>query len=232
MDLLLWGIFPYIVVTIFIGGLIYRYQKDQFGWTTKSSEFLEKKRLRIGSLLFHWGILFVFGGHVLGLIIPVQLYNALGVTEHMYHIIAISFGMPAGIAAFLGIVLLCYRRLSVKRIKATSSTSDWVSLFFIILAIATGLIATSFNVDSNGFDYRTTIAPWLRGLFIFNVQPELMASVPIWFKIHIYSTFALYVVWPFTRLVHAFSFPVRYLKRSYVIYKRRIPSKSVKESSY
>ncbi|MBP2079865.1 respiratory nitrate reductase subunit gamma [Oceanobacillus polygoni] len=222
MDLLLWGIFPYIVLTIFIGGLIYRYQKDQFGWTTKSSEFLEKKQLRIGSLLFHWGILFVFGGHVLGLIIPVELYNALGVTEHTYHIVAIAFGLPAGIAAFIGIILLTYRRISVKRILATTSTSDWISLVFIILAIGSGLLATSFNVDAQGFDYRTTIAPWLRGLFIFNVQPELMASVPIWFKIHIYCTFSLYIVWPFTRLVHAFSFPIRYLSRSYVIYKRRV----------
>src|SRR5699024_2774693 len=204
MDLVLWGVFPYIVLTIFIGGHLYRYQKDQFGWTTKSSEFLEKKRLRIGSLLFHWGIIFVFFGHVLGLIVPVGLYNAFGITEHMYHNVAILFGVPAGIAAFVGILLLSWRRMSVKRIKATTSAGDWVALLFILLAIVTGLIATGLNVDNSGFDYRTTIAPWLRGLFIFNVQPELMATVPIWFKIHIYTTFALYVVWPFTRLVHAF----------------------------
>src|SRR5690606_17773128 len=146
------------------------------------------------------------------------------------HIVAISFGMPAGISAFVGIFLLTYRRINVKRIKATTSPSDWVALVFILLAIGSGLIATTLNVDSQGFDYRTTIAPWLRGLFIFNVQPELMASVPVWFKIHIYCTFALYVVWPFTRLVHAFSFPVRYLKRNYVIYKKRIPRKKVEES--
>lgn len=230
MDLLLWGVFPYIVLTIFILGHIYRYQKDQFGWTTKSSEFLEKKRLRIGSLLFHWGIIFVFGGHVLGLIIPVGFYDALGITEHMYHNVAIIFGLPAGIAAFVGIILLTYRRISVKRIKATTSPGDWIALIFILLAIVSGLIATSFNIDSQGFDYRTTIAPWLRGLFIFNVQPELMQTVPIWFKIHIYCTFSLYVVWPFTRLVHAFSFPFHYLRRSYVIYKKRVTSNTTKES--
>lgn len=230
MDLLLWGVFPYIVLTVFILGHIYRYQKDQFGWTTKSSEFLEKKRLRIGSLLFHWGLLFVVGGHVIGLIIPVGFYNALGITEHQYHLVALVFGLPAGIAAFAGIILLTYRRISVKRIKATTSPSDWAALVFVLLAILTGLIATSFNVDAHGFDYRTTIAPWLRGLFIFNVQPELMQSVPIWFKIHIYCTFALYVAWPFTRLVHAFSFPLRYLRRSYVIYKKRVPANTTKES--
>lgn len=222
MNTVLWGVIPYIVFTIFIGGHIYRYQKDQFGWTTKSSEFLEKKRLRIGSLLFHFGIIFVLGGHILGLIIPVELYNALGVSEHTYHIIAISFGLPAGIAAFIGMILLTYRRISIKRIKATTSTSDWVTLIILLIVLATGLTATTLNVDSQGFDYRTTIAPWLRGLFYFNIQPELMADVPIWFKIHIYSTFALYTAWPFTRLVHAFSFPIRYLNRSYVIYKKRL----------
>ncbi|GAB3060138.1 respiratory nitrate reductase subunit gamma [Virgibacillus ainsalahensis] len=224
-DLLLWGVFPYIVLTIFIGGHIYRYQKDQFGWSTKSSEFLEKKQLRIGSTLFHWGIIFVFGGHVLGLIVPVQLYNALGVSEHMYHIVAIAFGLPAGIAAFVGIIMLSYRRISVKRIKATTSAGDWVTLIFLALAIISGLVATSLNVDSGGFDYRTTIAPWIRGLFVFNVQPEHMASVPLAFKIHIYTTFGLYVVWPFTRLVHVFSFPLRYLRRNYVIYKKRMSTK-------
>lgn len=222
LDLLLWAVFPYIVFTIFIGGLIYRYQKDQFGWTTKSSELLEKKRLRIGSLMFHWGLMFVLGGHVAGLIVPVTFYNALGISEHFYHNIALIFGLSAGIIAFIGILLLAYRRISVKRIKRTTSIGDWISLFLVIFVIATGLLATSMNVDAHGFDYRTTIAPWLRGLFVFQLQPELMADVPIWFKIHIYSTFALYVAWPFTRLVHAFSFPIRYLNRNYVIYKRRI----------
>ncbi|WAA09333.1 respiratory nitrate reductase subunit gamma [Fervidibacillus albus] len=222
LQLFLWAIFPYISLTIFIGGHIYRYQKDQFGWTTKSSEFLEKKRLRIGSLLFHWGIIFVFGGHVAGILIPIQVYEMMGIPEHIYHQIAIVLGLPAGIIAFIGIFLLSYRRLSVKRIQMTTSKSDWVAAFFIFMAIATGLTATSFNIDAHGFDYRTTIAPWFRGLFTFHVQPELMLDVPIWFKIHILTTFSLYIVWPFTRLVHAFSFPFRYLNRNYVIYKRRI----------
>ncbi|PAV30813.1 respiratory nitrate reductase subunit gamma [Virgibacillus profundi] len=223
----LWGVLPYIVLTIFIGGHIYRYQKDQFGWSTKSSEFLEKKRLRIGSQLFHWGIIFVFGGHVMGLIIPIGFYNALGVSEHFYHNIAIIFGVPAGIAALAGLAILSFRRVNVSRIKATTSTSDWISLTLLLLAVLTGLAATGFNIDSNGFDYRTTIAPWLRGLFVLNIQPELMATIPLGFKIHILSTFALYAVWPFTRLVHVFSFPLRYLKRNYVIYKRRVPEKHV-----
>ncbi|WP_284141623.1 respiratory nitrate reductase subunit gamma [Virgibacillus sp. LDC-1] len=227
MDWILWGVLPYIVLTIFIGGHLYRYQKDQFGWTTKSSELLEKKRLRWGSLLFHFGIIFVFGGHVLGLIIPIEFYNRVGISEHTYHILAIAFGLPAGIAVLIGTILLTFRRIQVKRIKATTSLSDWITLGILLIVIITGVTATTLNIDANGFDYRTTIAPWLRGLFYFNIQPELMETVPIWFKIHILSTFTLYIIWPFTRLVHVFSFPIRYLQRSYIIYKKRIPTREV-----
>ncbi|MBT2217394.1 respiratory nitrate reductase subunit gamma [Virgibacillus dakarensis] len=221
IDFVWWGVLPYIVLTIFIGGHIYRYQRDQFGWSTKSSEFLDKKSIRVGVQLFHWGILIVFGGHFLGLIVPVGLYNSLGISEHLYHTVALVFGIPAGIAAFIGLILLYWRRLTVKRIKATSSKGDWAVLFFLLLVIGSGLSATFANIDANGFDYRTTIAPWLRGLFVFHVQPELMAGVPVWFKVHITAFYGIAVVWPFTRLVHVFSLPLRYMRRNYVVYRSR-----------
>ena len=128
----LWVVLPYIVLTIFIGGHIYRYQYDQFGWTSKSSELLEKKLLRLGSNLFHWGIIFVFGGHVMGLLIPVEVYEAMGITEHQYHTIALVGGIPAGLAATFGILILFYRRMTVRRLIATSTKGDWVSLFFLV----------------------------------------------------------------------------------------------------
>lgn len=220
IDIVLWSVLPYIVLTIFIGGHIYRYQKDQFGWTTKSSEFLDKKSLRIGSQLFHWGVIFVLAGHFLGIIVPVGFYNSIGVSEEMYHNVALLFGIPAGIAALIGLVMLCWRRTSIKRIKMTTSIGDWIALVLLLTVISTGLIATFFNIDAAGFDYRTTISPWLRGLFIFKLNAELMMNVPIWFKIHILSTFGLYVVWPFTRLVHVFSLPFMYYRRNYVVYRK------------
>ena len=99
MDQFLWVLFPYIIFAIFIGGHIFRYNYDQFGWTSKSSELLEKKMLRIGSLLFHFGIMFVIGGHVMGILIPEAVYRSIGISEHMYHVVAISFGLPAGVAS-------------------------------------------------------------------------------------------------------------------------------------
>lgn len=225
----LWVIVPYIALTIFIGGHIYRYNHDQFGWTTKSSEFLEKRMLRIGSLLFHWGIIFVFFGHVAGLLVPIQFYEQLGISESTYHTIALIGGIPAGIATVIGLVILMFRRMTVKRIIQTSTTSDFIALFFLAIVVLSGMSATFFNIDSHGFDYRTTIAPWLRGILFFNPNPGYLLYVPIWFKIHILAAFGLFAVWPFTRLVHIFSLPVRYLSRSYVIYRKRKPNETPTE---
>ena len=221
LDQFLWMVLPYITLTIFIGGHIYRYQKDQFGWNAKSSEFLEKKQLRLASNLFHFGLIFVLGGHFMGLIIPVGVYESLGITEHQYHILALAGGIPAGIAATIGLFLLVYRRMTVKRLVKTSSTGDWLTLVFIGGVILSGMSATFLNVDSNGFDYRTTIGPWLRGVLMFMPDPTLMETVPSWFKFHIMSFMGLIAVWPFTRLVHVFSMPIKYLTRNYVVFRKR-----------
>lgn len=227
IEQILWVILPYIVITIFIGGHIYRYQHDQFGWTAKSSEMLEKKKLALGSSLFHWGIFFVIGGHVMGILIPESLYQALGVSEHMYHKIAIGFGLPAGIAALSGLLILTYRRFTDKRIRKTSSAGDLITLVALLFVMTTGLAATFLNIDSKGFDYRTTISPWFRNIFLFKPDAGLMANVPPWFKLHIIMGYVIFIVWPFTRLVHVFSMPLKYLTRSYVVYRKRAPRKSM-----
>ncbi|MCY8206802.1 respiratory nitrate reductase subunit gamma [Bacillus subtilis] len=218
---ILWGIMPYIVLTIFIGGHIYRYQHDQFGWTAKSSEMLEKKKLAAGSTLFHWGLLCVVGGHVMGILIPEGVYASLGIPEHMYHKMAIGAGLPAGIAACTGLVILTYRRLFDKRIRKTSSPSDILTLLLLLFMMLSGVAATFLNIDSKGFDYRTTVGPWFREIVLFKPDVSLMESVPLWFKFHIVIGYVVFILWPFTRLVHVFSLPLKYLTRSYVVYRKR-----------
>jgi len=218
---ILWGIMPYIVLTIFIGGHIYRYQHDQFGWTAKSSELLEKKKLAAGSTLFHWGLLCVVGGHVMGILIPEGVYASLGISEHMYHKMAIGAGLPAGIAACTGLVILTYRRLFDKRIRKTSSPSDILTLLLLLFMMLSGVAATFLNIDSKGFDYRTTVGPWFREIVLFRPDVSLMESVPLWFKFHIVIGYIVFILWPFTRLVHVFSLPLKYLTRSYVVYRKR-----------
>ncbi|MBG9490555.1 respiratory nitrate reductase subunit gamma [Bacillus subtilis] len=218
---ILWGIMPYIVLTIFIGGHIYRYQHDQFGWTAKSSEMLEKKKLAAGSTLFHWGLLCVVGGHVMGILIPEGVYASLGISEHMYHKMAIGAGLPAGIAACTGLVILTYRRLFDKRIRKTSSPSDILTLLLLLFMMLSGVAATFLNIDSKGFDYRTTVGPWFREIVLFRPDVSLMESVPLWFKFHIVIGYVVFILWPFTRLIHVFSLPLKYLTRSYVVYRKR-----------
>ncbi|MEC1752515.1 respiratory nitrate reductase subunit gamma [Bacillus mojavensis] len=219
---ILWGVMPYIVLTIFIVGHIYRYQHDQFGWTAKSSELLEKKKLAAGSILFHWGMLCVIGGHLMGILIPEALYTSIGISEHVYHKMAIGAGLPAGVAACTGLFILTYRRLFDKRIRKTSSPSDILMLILLLFMMLTGVAATFLNIDSRGFDYRTTIGPWFREIFLFRPDASLMESVPLWFKLHIMIGYIVFILWPFTRLVHVFSLPLKYLTRSYVVYRKRL----------
>lgn len=221
MEWILWGILPYLVLLIFIGGHLIRYQYDQLGWTVRSSEFLGKKDLRYGILLLHWGIIVVFIGHVLGLIIPKGFYDALGITKEAYHVLAIGAGIPAGLAVLIGLLLLLRRRIVNRHVKKTTSKADMVALLALLVVVGSGLSATFMNIDSQGFDYRTSLSPWFRGLFYFNVQPELMQEVPVWFKTHVLASFAFFAIWPFTRMVHVFSLPLMYITRSPIIFRRR-----------
>ncbi|UNK16247.1 respiratory nitrate reductase subunit gamma [Paenibacillus sp. N3/727] len=221
-DQFFWVIYPYIILIIFLVGLYYRYQTDQFGWTAKSSEILEKKKLKWGSILFHFGIMFVLFGHIGGLLIPKSWLEALGVSDHLYHTMAIWIGSAAGLMTLVGCIILCLRRLTDPRIRRTSSFGDMLSIILLTLIVVVGMGATLFNATSHsGFDYRETIAPWIRGVLTFTPDGILMKDVPSIFKIHIILALGLFGVFPFTRLVHMLSMPIKYLRRSYVLYRRR-----------
>src|SRR5690625_1538389 len=223
LDIFLWVIFPYISISFFILGHIYRYNTDQFGWTAKSSQFLEQKRLRLGSTLFHYGIIFVFFGHVAGLLIPKSWFDTLGISSNLYHFGAVWFGGLAGIVTVIGGLLLFLRRVSVKRIIKNSSTSDYVSLVLLGVVVLVGFSATLGYTASGGtFDYRVVIGPWIRE--IITLRPSegtilAMAQSPIGFKAHVLFAFLLFAIWPFTRLVHVFSLPLKYLQIRYITYR-------------
>ncbi len=120
----LWVIFPYLCLVVFVAGHIARYRYDKFSWTAKSSELIERKRLMWGSLLFHLGIIPVFFGHVVGLLIPKSWMDAAGVSEHLYHIGAVYIGSIFGIITLVGMFLLTARRVTTKSIRRLSSASD------------------------------------------------------------------------------------------------------------
>lgn len=223
MSLLLWGILPYVMVAILVGGSIWRYRYDQFGWTTRSSQLYESRLLRIGSPLFHFGILVVIVGHVAGLVIPKAWTDAFGVSEGMYHFAALSLGTIAGFATLVGVVILIYRRRTTGPVFMATTKNDKAMYVVLVAAIIAGLATTVLSVigPHQEVTYRDTVAPWFRSLFIFQPDIQAMAAASLDFQIHTLIGMALFMIWPFTRLVHAFTAPVHYLFRPYIIYRSR-----------
>src|SRR5690625_775822 len=223
----LWVIFPYACLVLFIFGHIFRYRYDQFGWTAKSSEFIEKRQLMIGSFLFHIGVIPVFFGHVSGLLIPKSWTRAVGISDHLYHMGAVWVGGFFGIVTLAGMFILTWRRLSIKSVRKLSSVSDIVVnsllLFIVFIGVYRSLITNNILPE---FDYRDSISVWFRSLFIFQPKAQLMVNVPLAFQLHVISGFLILAMWPFTRLVHVWSVPLNYARRSYILYRRHVSSTS------
>lgn len=225
-EILLWDVLPYVTIAVFVVGMVWRYRYDKFGWTTRSSQLYERSLLRIASPLFHLGMLAVVGGHVIGLMIPEDWTDALGISEDMYHVNAVALGGLAGIATLVGVVLLVYRRRTSGPVFAATTKNDKTMYVFLVAAISLGMVATmtGAGVLGDGYNYRETVSVWFRSIFLLQPQGELMADTPLAFRVHALSGLALFLVWPFTRLVHAFSAPLGYLFRPYVVYRTRAGS--------
>ncbi|NUR89282.1 MAG: respiratory nitrate reductase subunit gamma [Nonomuraea sp.] len=225
MNVALWVVVPYIALTVFVVGHVWRWRVDQFGWTTRTTQVLESRLLRLGSPLFHLGAFAAIGGHVLGLLVPKSLTEAVGVDEHLYHLVSVSAGTVAGIMVVGGLGLLLARRFTSPRVRRTTTRADKVLFTVLAAVIVLGMTATvGKNLLGGGYDYRATIAVWFRGVLTFRPDPEVMAGVPLVFQLHALSAFALAAIWPFTRLVHVWSAPIAYLWRPYVVYRRRVPA--------
>ncbi|MEU8764443.1 respiratory nitrate reductase subunit gamma [Streptomyces sp. NPDC048659] len=225
MDLLLWGVLPYVSVALLIAGTVWRARYDSFGWTTHSTQLHESRLLRIGSPLFHFGMLFVVLGHVVGLLIPMSWTDAMGLSDHAYHLLAVSTGLVAGAAAAVGIGILVYRRFKVPAVRRATLKSDHLMYTFLLGAMVLGLTATILNStgQTDGYNYREGISVWFRSLFTFSPDYHLMTGAPLAFKLHILFGFTLFALIPYSRLVHMFSVPLKYLARPYVVYRRRDP---------
>jgi nitrate reductase gamma subunit len=225
LDVMLWGVLPYVTVAVLLVGLWWRYRYDKFGWTTRSSQLYESRLLRIGSPLFHFGILVVLVGHVIGLVVPKSWTEAVGVSQHLYHVNAVVLGGIAGATTLTGVAILVYRRRTTGPVFMATTVNDKAMYLVLVLAILTGLAVTALSAGIVGeeHDYRETVGPWFRSVFRLQPDVELMAAAPLGFHVHTLIGMVLFVVWPFTRLVHAFSAPVGYLFRPYVVYRSREP---------
>ena len=220
MSTFLWGVFPYLAMAVFVVGLIWRYKYDKFGWTTRSSQLYESKMLRIGSPLFHFGILLALVGHLMGLFIP-KAWTDLVMDQHAYHLLAVGGGVVSGIMICVGFVILVFRRRTVKTVFNATTVNDKVMYLVLGLVIFFGMWNTISTALSEAYNYREGVSPWFRSIFTFQPNVELMANAPFQFQAHAFLAFLLILIWPFTRLVHVFSAPIGYLTRPYIVYRSR-----------
>lgn len=221
-----WDVVPYVTIATLAVGLWWRYRYDKFGWTTRSSQLYESRLLRIGSPLFHFGLLVVIFGHVIGLLIPQTWTDALGLSQHAYHVQAIVLGTIAGVATLSGVAILIYRRRTTGPVFMATTRNDKYMYVVLVAAICTGLLTTALGSGLVGeeHNYRQSVSIWFRSIFYLQPQGELMAGAPLSFQLHALIGMLLFASLPFTRLVHMFSAPVQYLFRPYVVYRSRGPA--------
>ncbi len=222
MTTLLFVIVPYLCLATFVGGHLWRYRYDKFGWTTRSSQMYERRILRLASPLFHLGILAALGGHVVGLLVPESWTADVGISESAYHAVAFSLGAVAGVATVVGLGLLVYRRRTVGPVFAATTRND--KLMYVVLGatILMGVVITFLGtLKGNPHDYRGTVAPYFRSVLYFQPDTAAISAAPITFRVHAELAWLLIALWPFTRLVHVFSAPLGYLTRPYIVYRSR-----------
>ncbi|WP_459549170.1 respiratory nitrate reductase subunit gamma [Nocardia sp. X0981] len=225
-DILLWVVLPYAALAVFLVGHYWRYRYDKFGWTTRSSQLYENRLLRLGSPLFHYGILLVFIGHIVGLLVPEGWTEAAGINDSVYRGFSVALGVAAGSATLGGAVILLYRRRTIGPVFSATTRNDKIMYVLLIGTLALGFGTTVIsNAGHRPHNYRETVSPWLRSILSFRPDTDLILAAPLGFQLHIIAAWILFAFWPFTRLVHVFSLPLGYLTRPYIVYRSRDPKR-------
>lgn len=222
---LAFGWFPYLAITVMVIGSILRFDKDQYGWRSQSSQFLRRKQMRIGSNLLHLGVLVLLGGHFVGLLTPIGVFEAAGISHGLKQMTALVVGGIAGLAAWIGASLLLHRRLFDSRVRKSSSFGDIAVLVLLWLQISLGLATTIWTVDHLDGEEMVLFMGWAQGLLRFDPgAADLILDAYLVYKLHIVLGLFLFLITPFTRLVHVFSAPIWFLFRpGYQIVRPRNP---------
>lgn len=224
---LIFGVYPYIVLTVFFVGSWIRYDHEQYTWKTDSSMLLSKRHMVLASNLFHIGILSIFLGHFAGLVMPHAFWLALGVSDMAHQWLAIVAGSVFGTMCLIGAVILWLRRVFNPRVRAASRYMDNAILSLILVTLLLGLstLPVSIGHASHGDpDVMLTLAAWVNSIITLNPQPELLAGVEPVFRLHMFLGMTVFLLFPFSRLVHVWTAPFTYLGRAYQIVrsKRRL----------
>lgn len=214
MNNFFFGIYPYIALSVGIIGSISRYERDPFTWKTSSSQLLRRKQLVAGSILFHLGVLIIFAGHFVGLLTPIWIFDALGISHGAKQLLAVIAGGVAGVSGLVGGLMLFHRRWTDPRIRRTSSNWDILILAMLLAQLVLGLGTIFVSLGHLDGHEMTKFMSWAQGIFTFDsAAASYVADVSMVFKLHLVLGLTIILVFPFTRLVHMLSVPVRYFVR-------------------
>lgn len=223
LDSLLFGIYPYIALAIFVIGSIIRYDREQYTWKTGSSQLLESKELKRGSRAFHIGVIMVLMGHFVGLLTPSEVWHLVGIEASHKQLIAMGLGGVFGLICFYGLTILLKRRLFNPRIRATSSTMDIAILLLLYVQLILGLLSIFVSAGHMDGAEMLKLMSWAQNMVTFNgtAAAAAIADVHWIYKLHVFLGMTLFVVFPFSRLVHIASVPLQYLCRNYQVVRSK-----------
>ena len=223
LDHFLFGLYPYICLAVFFIGSWIRFDRDQYTWKSDSSQLLRRGSLRWGSNLFHIGVLFLFFGHTVGMLTPHFMYEAF-ISAGDKQLMAIVSGGIAGLLAFIGVSLLLHRRLTDARIRATSKTSDILLLWLLWVQLALGLATLPLSAQHLDGSVMMQLAGWAQAIVTCQSNAVgLLAGVSWVFKLHMALGMTVFLIFPFTRLVHVWSGfgTLAYIARPYQLVRAR-----------
>lgn len=227
LNSLVYGIYPYIALAVLIVGTVVRYDREPYTWRSGSSQLLRRRQLVWGSVLFHVGVLVIFAGHLVGLLTPIALFDALGISHGAKQLLAIVAGGVAGVMAIVGATLLVHRRLFDARVRAASSASDTLIIVLLWIQLALGLLTIPISMQHLDGHEMVKFMNWAQGIFTFNPEASsYVVDAAAIFKLHLFLGLTILLVFPFTRLVHMLSAPIRYLWRPGYQVVRQKPSRA------
>jgi nitrate reductase gamma subunit len=221
IHLFLFGLYPYICLSVFLLGSLIRFDREQYSWRSGSSQMLRARQLRWGSNLFHIGILFLLFGHFVGLLTPHVIYEHF-VTAQAKQMLAIVSGGIAGVVCFIGLSMLLHRRLFDERIRATSSKMDIAILAILWVQLVLGLASIPFSLQHSDGSVMLVLSEWAQRIVTFRGgAAELIRGVDWVFQLHLVLGLTIFLLFPFGRLVHVWSAPVWYVFRKPQVVRRR-----------
>ena len=212
LDMILFGVFPYVAIALAISAAVYRYCSDRYSYSSLSSQFLETRVLYWGSVPWHYAILLILAAHILAFLVPGAWGRLLGSPLRLY-LLEVS-GMALGVVTVIAVALFILRRIFSPRVRSVTTLVDWLVLVLLLFQVATGVFI-AVSLRWGGFWYVHTVSPWLWSLVTFEPDFAYMVNMPLVVKLHATNAFILVALFPFSRLVHIVSVPLGYIVRPY-----------------